>query len=73
MSRTAEALRTGRRPAISVEEMDRRRLIVQEARHSNQLEGIEPDPDMDHIFGAFIRGEIEIDLVPRIKAVQASR
>lgn len=60
--------------AISAEEMERRRLIVRKAHHTNQLEGLEPDPDMEPIFEAFVRGEIEAaDLVPRIKAAQAAR
>ncbi|MQT12031.1 antitoxin VbhA family protein [Segnochrobactrum spirostomi] len=48
--------------------------LVRKAHHTNRLEGIEPDPDIDHIFEAFVRGEIEAtDLVPYIKAAQASR
>ncbi|WP_431322926.1 antitoxin VbhA family protein [Rhizobium sp. YTU87027] len=74
MARAAEALRIDTLPLLSEVEMDRRRLMVRKAHHTNQLEGIEPDPDMDHVFESFIRGEIEVtDLIPRIRALQALR
>ena len=62
------------RPPISADEMERRRLIVRKADHENLIEGIERHPETDHIFDAYIRGEIEVtELMPRLKAFQAKR
>jgi len=35
--------------------------LLEKAHHANQLVELEPGPDMDHIFEAFICGEIELD------------
>lgn len=59
---------------ISAEEVTRRREIVRRANHENLLEGATRDPETDHIFEAFINGEIEVtELVPRLKEFQAAR
>lgn len=53
---------------ISLEETARRREIVRRADHENLLEGIERAADTDHIFEAFIQGEIEVtEIVPRLE------
>ncbi|MET3600695.1 antitoxin VbhA family protein [Martelella mangrovi] len=44
---------------ISDAEMEKRRQIVKSADHSNAMEGLKRDPATDHIFEAFIRGDIE--------------
>jgi hypothetical protein len=52
--------------------MERRKLAVRKADHENLLEGLSRHPETDHIFEAFIRGEIELaDMIPQIKALQA--
>jgi hypothetical protein len=52
------------KPAISAEEMQRRREAVRQADANNRIEGIFRDPDSDAIVEAFIRGEIDAgDLV----------
>jgi hypothetical protein len=59
-----------RRPArkISLKEMERRRRAVEKAAHSSAMEGTRRDPRTDHIFEAFIRGEIDLpDVIPSIK------
>ena len=56
-------------PAITAEEVARRRKAVEQADANNRIEGIFRDPASDEIFEAFIRGDIELDdLVPRLKA-----
>ncbi len=61
-------------PPISAEEVDRRREIVRRADHENALEGQTRDPATDHIFEAFIHGEIEAnEIVPRLTAFRAAQ
>jgi flagellar biosynthesis component FlhA len=56
------------RPKITHEEMERRRRAVEKAAHSSAMEGARRDPRTDHIFDAFVRGDIEIsDMIPMIK------
>lgn len=73
MSR-ATAVRSERPSSrITAEEIERRREIVRRADHENLLEGQKRDPATDHIFEAFIQGEIEVrDLVPRLKEFRAA-
>ncbi len=53
---------------ISAEEIERRREIVRRVDHENLLEGQKRHPETDHIFDAFINGEIEVtDMMPRLK------
>jgi len=54
-------------PGISADEMDRRRKMVWRAFRSNAIQGARHGTDVEPIFDAFIRGEIEArDIVPRI-------
>ena len=46
---------------ISDAEMEQRRRLVNSADHSNAMEGLKRDPATDHIFEAFIRGDIDAD------------
>ena len=46
---------------ISDAEMEKRRRLVNSADHSNAMEGLKRDPATDHIFEAFIRGDIDAD------------
>ena len=46
---------------ISDAEMKKRRRLVNSADHSNAMEGLKRDPATDHIFEAFIRGDIDAD------------
>ena len=58
---------------ISDAEMEKRRRLVNSADHSNAMEGLKRDPATDHIFKAFIRGEIEAtDIVPMLKEFRAA-
>ncbi|WP_180902378.1 antitoxin VbhA family protein [Martelella soudanensis] len=58
---------------ISDAEMEQRRRLVDSADHSNTMEGLKRDPATDHIFEAFIRGEIEAtDIVPMLKEFRAA-
>ncbi|GLS30888.1 hypothetical protein SAMN04488498_1519 [Mesorhizobium albiziae] len=52
-------------PAISPEEMERRRKMVRSAQRSIALEGVRPDPAAQPIFDASIAGEIEVDKLMR--------
>jgi hypothetical protein len=55
-------------PKISAEETERRRRAVDKAAYSSAMEGARHDPRTDHIFDAFVRGEIELrDMIPMIK------
>ncbi|MEO1988902.1 antitoxin VbhA family protein (plasmid) [Martelella lutilitoris] len=55
MASTLEKMR------ISDAEMEKRRRLVNSADHSNAMEGLKRDPATDHIFEAFIRGDIDAD------------
>ena len=55
MASTLEKMR------ISDAEMEKRRRLVNNADHSNAMEGLKRDPATDHIFEAFIRGDIDAD------------
>ncbi|MBD2745958.1 hypothetical protein IC232_04515 [Microvirga sp. BT688] len=56
------------RPKITPEEMERRRRAVEHAAHDSAMEGVRRDPRTDHVFDAFVRGDIEIsDMIPMIK------
>ncbi|MCD1635860.1 antitoxin VbhA family protein [Martelella mediterranea] len=58
---------------ISDAEMEQRRRLVDSADHSNAMEGLKRDPATDHIFEAFVRGEIEAsDIVPMLKEFRAA-
>lgn len=50
-------------PAISAEEMERRRRSVRRAIRSNAIEGASAGPEMDPIYEAYIAGEIDSDQV----------
>jgi hypothetical protein len=57
------------RPAITPEEIQRRREADRQALASNRIEGIKHDPATDPIFEAWILGEIDVDeVLARIKA-----
>ena len=57
-------------PAITAEEMERRRKIVRRAFRSNAMEGLRPNEACQPVFDAYIAGEIEIDeLGLRIDAI----
>lgn len=59
------------RPKISAEEMAWRREMVEDAVHSNAMEGVRHGSDVDPIFEAFINGEIEAtDILVRIKKLR---
>jgi hypothetical protein len=59
----------GTGPRISDAEMARRREIARQADAQGRIEGKFRGTATDHIFEAFVRGEIEVtDLVPLIKA-----
>ncbi|MCL2716530.1 MAG: hypothetical protein FWD68_18690 [Alphaproteobacteria bacterium] len=56
-----------KQPGISTDEMERRRKMVWRAFRSNVVEGASQGADVEPIFDAFIRGEIEAgDIVPQI-------
>lgn len=74
MSVNARARRVAAATSLPAEEMDRRRLIVRDAHHSNRVEGVAPNPKVEHIFEAFIAGEIEAEqLVPYLTRHHAAR
>ena len=53
--------------------MERRRKVVRQAVASSRIEGAYHDPDMDPVFEAYIRGEIDANqLVPRINHIRSS-
>jgi hypothetical protein len=55
---------------ISAEEQERRRRNVYSAFHSNAMEGLKPNSDCQHVFDAYIAGEIELsEMMPRVKAI----
>lgn len=57
-------------PAITHEEMERRRKMVRSAFRSNAMEGLRPNPACQPVFDAFIAGEIELDeMMPRVKSI----
>lgn len=57
-------------PAITADEMERRRKMVRSAFRSNAMEGLRPNPACQPVFDAFIAGEIEIDeMMPRVKSI----
>jgi len=54
---------------ITADEISRRRAVVRRANANNRLEGIMCGPEDDHIFEAYIRGEIDVhEIMPRVKA-----
>jgi hypothetical protein len=56
------------RPAITADEMQRRRSHVETAIAANRLEGIETSAEARAILDAYIRGEIDAgDLVTEYK------
>jgi hypothetical protein len=58
------------RPALTPEEIARRREADRQALASNRIEGIPHDPSFDPIFEAWIVGEIDSDeALARIKAL----
>lgn len=58
-------------PAISAEEMERRRDIIDYAIRSNAMEGAAHGADIEPILEAFISGEIEAtDIIGKIKALR---
>ena len=68
MNRIAEA----NQPKISHEEMERRRKMVRDAVRSNAIEGARHGADVNPIFDAFIRGDIEAtDILPQIKHLRS--
>ncbi|HHV66545.1 antitoxin VbhA family protein [Ochrobactrum oryzae] len=57
-------------PAITADEMERRRKMVRSAFRSNAMEGLRPNPACQPVFDAFIAGEIELDeMMPRVKSI----
>ncbi|WFU07272.1 hypothetical protein QA648_34955 (plasmid) [Rhizobium sp. CB3171] len=59
---------------ISAEEIERRRDIIRRVDHENLLEGQRRHPETDHIFEAFINGEIEVsEMMPRLKQYLANQ
>jgi hypothetical protein len=57
-------------PPIPLEEIERRRRIVEAAHHNNLMAGIERDPTTDPIFEAFISGDIDItEILPAIRSL----
>ncbi|RCS21490.1 hypothetical protein DUT91_23740 [Phyllobacterium salinisoli] len=57
-------------PAITPEEMQRRRKMVRSAFRSNAMEGLRPNPACQPVFDAYIVGEIELDeMMPRVRAI----
>lgn len=69
----AEAHPYGSARRLSPEETERRRLIVRDVHHSNRIEGVAANPDVEHVFDAFIVGDIEADqIVPRLVRFHAS-
>ena len=58
----------GPKPAITAEEMERRRAAVRWADANNRLEGIFRDPTTNETVEAFVQGRIELpELVRRMK------
>lgn len=58
-------------PAISAEEMERRRKSVRRAIRSNAIEGAAHGADINPILDAYISGEIEAsDIIVRIKELR---
>lgn len=58
-------------PAITAEEMERRRKIVRSAFRSNAIEGAKHGPEVEPIFDAFISGEIEAsEIIEKIKELR---
>jgi hypothetical protein len=58
------------RPALSPEEIQRRREAYRQALACERIEGIPHDPITDPIFEALIVGEIDFDeAIARIKAL----
>ncbi|MCL2716807.1 MAG: hypothetical protein FWD68_20170 [Alphaproteobacteria bacterium] len=61
-----------KRPKISVEEMKRRRKIIDDGIQSNAIEGARHDCRIDPVLEAFIAGEFDIsELVSRAKQALA--
>ncbi|ATU95176.1 antitoxin VbhA family protein [Phyllobacterium zundukense] len=61
-------------PAITPEEMERRRKMVRSAFRSNAIEGLRPNRACQPVFDAFIAGEIELaEMMPRVKAILGIR
>lgn len=74
MYNMAETHRIEQAPCLSAEEVDRRRRIVRDAYHSNRIEGLSANPAVEHVFEAFIAGEIEAhDIVPRLRRFHGIR
>lgn len=66
--------RTKPKPAISADEMERRRKALARADAHNRIEGLFPNPRATAVYEEFIRGEIEFnDIRPRIEALRLSR
>lgn len=62
------------KPAISAEEIARRREADRQAKACNRIEGIPDDPATDPIFEALILGEIDFDeALARIKTLTRER
>ncbi|MDM8347037.1 antitoxin VbhA family protein [Pseudochrobactrum sp. sp1633] len=60
-------------PAISAEEMERRRKSVRRAIRSNAIEGAAAGPEMDPIYEAYIAGKIDSDeMLEQAKALRGS-
>ena len=56
---------------ISIEEMERRREVVRQAVASSRIEGAFHDVEMDPVFDAYIRGEIDArQIVPRLNELR---
>lgn len=52
---------------IFQEEMEKRRRIVEYGEAHNRIEGLEPNPDVQYIFDAYVAGEIELgDITDRL-------
>ena len=66
---TAFALKK-KTPAITGEEMERRRKMVRNAFRSNAMEGLRPNPACQPVFDGFIAGENELNaMTPRLKSI----
>lgn len=57
-------------PAITADEMERRRKVVRSAFRSNAMEGLRPNPACRPVFEDLIAGEIELDeMMPRVTSI----
>jgi antitoxin component HigA of HigAB toxin-antitoxin module len=49
------------------EEMEKRRRLVEYGEAHNRIEGLEPNPDVQYIFDAYLAGDIELgDITDRL-------